>query len=200
MRTRNTDKEELVKEKAIELIVAQGFEGFSMNKLAKACGISVATLYIYYADKDDLIKQIGIETGKAFFGGALKGFDPKMPFAQGLRLQWDNRISFSKDNALKMHCWDVIRHSPHGEYVLAESHGNFREILRDFSKNAIARGELVKLPMEVFWSIAYGPVYTLLRFQAEGKSFGGKPFEFTEEMKEEAFATVIRALTPPRNR
>lgn len=199
MRTRNTVKEELVKEKAIELLVSQGFEGFSMNKLAKACGISVATLYIYYTDKDDLIKKIGVETGKAFFGGALKGFNPEMPFVQGLKLQWDNRISFFKDNTLQMQCWDVIRHSPHGEYVLRESHGNFREVLREFSKNAIARGELVQLPMEVFWSIAYGPLYTLLRFQAEGKSFGGKPFEFTNEMKEEAFTAVIRALTPTHN-
>lgn len=198
MRTRNTDKEALVKQKAIELLVELGFEGFSMNKLAKACGISVATLYIYYTDKDDLIKQIGIETGKAFFGSALKGFDPEMPFSDGLRLQWENRIAYFKDNALNMHCWDVIRHSPHGEYVLRESHGNFRDVLRDFSKNAIARGELVQLPMEVFWSIAYGPIYTLLRFQAEGKSFGGKPFQFTEEMKEEAFTAVIRALTPPK--
>ncbi|WP_245895661.1 TetR/AcrR family transcriptional regulator [Flavobacterium album] len=66
MRTRNADKEELVKQKAIELLVKEGFQGFSMNKLAKASGISVATLYIYYQDKDDLIKQIGIEIGKTF--------------------------------------------------------------------------------------------------------------------------------------
>lgn len=196
MRTRNTDKEELVKRKAIELLASEGFEGFSMNKLAKACGISVATLYIYYADKDDLIKQIGIEIGREFFGGALKGLSPDMPFAEGLRLQWDNRLAFAKDNLLNMQCWDAIRHSPHNEYVLAESHGDFREVLSQFKNNAIERGELVALPMEVFWSIAYGPLYTLLRFQAEGKSFGGKPFTFTNEMKEAAFAAVIRALTP----
>jgi AcrR family transcriptional regulator len=63
---RNTDKQDLVKETAISLLAKQGFEGFSMNKLAKACGISVATLYIYYADKDDLIKQIGLEMGREF--------------------------------------------------------------------------------------------------------------------------------------
>ena len=67
MRTRDTDKEKLVIEKAIELIVSDGFEGFSMNKLARLCKISVATLYIYYQHKDDLIKKIGIEIGTAFF-------------------------------------------------------------------------------------------------------------------------------------
>jgi AcrR family transcriptional regulator len=61
MRTRYTEKEKLVRENAIVLLVKDGFEGFSMAKLAKACNISVATLYIYYKDKDDLIKQLGVE-------------------------------------------------------------------------------------------------------------------------------------------
>ena len=47
MRTRDTDKEQLVKQKAIELLVNDGLDGFSMNKLAKACDIAVATLDIY---------------------------------------------------------------------------------------------------------------------------------------------------------
>ncbi|MES1219353.1 MAG: helix-turn-helix domain-containing protein, partial [Bacteroidota bacterium] len=63
MRTRNTDKQQLVKEQAIEMIVKEGVEGFGMNRLANACGISVATLYIYYKDKEDLIRKIGIEIG-----------------------------------------------------------------------------------------------------------------------------------------
>ncbi len=66
MRTRNTDKEQLVKQKAIEMIVKDGFQGFSMNRLAMACDISVATLYIYYKDKDDLIKKIGLRLANVY--------------------------------------------------------------------------------------------------------------------------------------
>ncbi len=196
MRTRNADKQGLVKEKAIELLVKEGFQGFSMNKLAKACGISVATLYIYYHDKDDLIKQLGIEIGKKFFAYALKDFDPALPFAEGLYKQWDNRIAFAMENRSEAACYEVIRHSPHGEYVLEQSFGNFGETMGRFCHNAIDKGQLVPLTMEVFWSIAYGPLYNMLRFDAEGKSFGNRKFVFTNEMKEEAFAIVIKALTP----
>jgi len=196
MRTRNTGKEDLVKEKAIELIVKEGFQGFSMNKLAKASGISVATLYIYYQDKDDLIRQLGVEIGRSFFEYALKDFDPDMPFAQGLRQQWDNRIAFAMGNRLQAACYEVIRHSPHGEHVLEQSFGTFGETMRQFCHTAIKRGELVPLTMEVFWSIAYGPLYNMLRFDAEGKSMGKKPFKFTNDMKEEALKVVIKALTP----
>ncbi|KOS06944.1 TetR family transcriptional regulator [Flavobacterium akiainvivens] len=196
MRTRNADKEELVKTKAKELLVNEGFEGFSMNKLARACGISVATLYIYYQDKDHLIKQIGVEIGKRFFATALQGFDPNMPFAQGLRQQWENRISFHMQNKLEAACYEVIRHSPHGEYVLEESFGSFGSVMGQFCHNAIQRGELVPLTMEVFWSIAYGPLYNMLKFDTEGKSLGKKPFAFTNQMKDEALRVVIKALTP----
>ena len=61
MRTRDNNKVELVKKTAIELMVKDGLEGFSMNKLARACNISVATLYIYYKDRDDLIVNIAVD-------------------------------------------------------------------------------------------------------------------------------------------
>lgn len=64
MRTRDIEKENLVKKIAVETIAKGGFESFSMNKLAKACGISVATLYIYYKDKDDLLSQLAVEHGR----------------------------------------------------------------------------------------------------------------------------------------
>ena len=66
MRTRDENKEQSVRQKALELLVNQGFEGFSMQKLAKAAKVSPATLYIYYKDKEDLITSIGIEVGKKF--------------------------------------------------------------------------------------------------------------------------------------
>ena len=72
MRTRDTNKEEIVKQKTIEMIVKNGIEGFAMNRLAKECGISVATLYIYYTDKEDLIKKVGTELGTYFFKSSLK--------------------------------------------------------------------------------------------------------------------------------
>lgn len=196
MRTRDIDKEQLVKKTAIKMLVDIGFEGFSMNKLAKACGISVATLYIYYNDKDDLIKKIGIEIGQKFFATATRNFNTDMSFEEGLRKQWDNRIAFAMDNILETKCYEVIRHSPHADYVLEHSYGQFGEKMREFCQNAIAKKQLIPLSFEVFWSIAYGPLYNMIRFHSEGKSVCGRPFVFSEEQKDEALAIVIKALTP----
>jgi TetR/AcrR family transcriptional repressor of multidrug resistance operon len=196
MRTRNADKESLVKQKAIEMLVSDGFQGFSMNKLAQACGISVATLYIYYQDKDDLIKHIGAEIGKRFMAKTLEGFDPEMSFAEGLKKQWLNRSAYALKYPKEVACYEIIRHSRHGDDIVEESLKGFKTAMGDFTHNAIKNKELISVSIESFWSLAYGPLYTLLRFHEEGKSIGGRPFKFSKKTMDETFQLVIKALTP----
>ncbi len=167
-----------------------------MNRLAKVCGVSVATLYIYYADKDDLIKKIGVEIGKNFFCTMLKDFSPDMPFKEGLKKQWENRAKFALKYPNEAACYEIMRHSAHGDYILSESLKDFKAAMGGFFHNAVAKKELTPIGLEVFWSIAYGPLYTLLRFHKEGKSIGGSPFKFSKKTMEEAFELVIKALTP----
>jgi len=197
MRTRDADKEKLVIAKAVEQIVHDGLQGFSMNKLAKACNISVATLYIYYKDKDDLIIQIGSKIGEQFFTTAIKDFSSDMTFKQGLWKQWQNRAMFAIENPVEVKCFEAMKHTPYAEAIMKSGLlSQFKELLDGFTKNAIRNKQLVELPLDVFWSIAYGPLYTLLNFHREGKSLGGKPFTLSEEKMEQAFNQVIKALTP----
>lgn len=196
MRTRDANKEEIVKQKAIEMLVKLGIEGFGMNRLAKESGVSVATLYIYYADKEDLIKKIGIEIGQNFFDEMVKDFSPTLPFKEGLRKQWENRTRFATQYPLQVACWELLSHSSYRDYILEKSLLGFKTLMGDFLKNSIERKELVCMSKEVFWSIAYGPLYTLLRFHNEGKSMGGTPFKLTQKTTDETFELVIKALTP----
>ena len=196
MRTRNIVKQDLVKKHAVEMLVQDGFDGFSMNKLAKACGISVATLYIYYQDKEDLIKSIGREIGQEFFASTFRDFSPQMSFAAGLRKQWENRARFALAFPHEVACYEIIRYSPHGDYVLRETLTPFKEIMASFVQGAIDRNELLHMTPEVFWSVAYGPLYTLLRFHSEGKGMGGRPFQFSDELMEDSLRLVLKALKP----
>jgi len=196
MRTRDVNKEEIVKQKAIEMIVTQGVEGFGMNRLAKECGISVATLYIYYSDKEDLIRKIGIEIGQNFFEKMFDGFSTDMSFRDGLRNQWENRIYFNLNFAQQATCFELLRHSTHGDAIIQEVTGKYKQMMTEFMLLAIERKELISAPYEVFWSIAYGSLYSLLEFHRDGKSMSGKSFVLNDEIKNEAFNLVLKALTP----
>lgn len=196
MRTRDVNKEVIVKQKAIEMLVSQGVEGFGMNRLAKECGISVATLYIYYSDKEDLIRKIGVEMGKNFFEEMLVGFSSEMSFVDGLRKQWDNRSKFTINFPLQTDCIELLKHSTYGESIFSEITTDFKEEMTKFITKSIEKKELLPITFEVFWSIAYGSLYSLLELHREGKSMSGKPFEFSQKIRDEAFNLVVKALTP----
>ncbi|RVT72310.1 TetR/AcrR family transcriptional regulator [Flavobacterium sufflavum] len=196
MRTRDSNKEEIVKQKAIALLVEKGIEGFSMNRLAKESNISVATLYIYYSDKEDLIKKIGIEIGKNFFDEMSKDFSPSMSFKEGLYKQWENRIRFAQSKPLEVNCWELLTHSSYGEYILEKSLLDFKITMGSFFRNSVEKKELIPISKEIFWSVAYGPLYSLLRFERDGKNFGGGPFKLNKKTIDETFELVLKALTP----
>ncbi|MBK6009179.1 TetR family transcriptional regulator [Ramlibacter ginsenosidimutans] len=52
------DQRELILAQAAALFARGGYPGTSMNQVAKACGLSKATLYHYYRDKYELLVSI----------------------------------------------------------------------------------------------------------------------------------------------
>ncbi|MES2274850.1 MAG: TetR/AcrR family transcriptional regulator [Bacteroidota bacterium] len=194
MRTRDTEKELLVKQKAIECIVKDGLEGFSMNKLAKLCGISVATLYIYYKDKDDLILKIALEEGNKMGDAMIRDLDPESSFEAGLRVQWENRYKYMIENPLLGKFFDQMRSSTYQNQFMDLFMQKFKAVVGKFMENVVQRGEINAMPFEVYWSVAFSPLYALIRFHMEGQSVGGKPFTMTDEVLWKTFDLVVKGL------
>ena len=165
-----------------------------MNKLAKACNISVATLYIYYKDRDDLILKIAMEEGLIMAEMIMKDFNPDMPFESGLRVQWHNRYQYTKDKPLMNSFFEQLRTSSYQEEFLASFLSEFKVVMGKFMTNIIDRGEIDRMPFEVYWSVAFAPLYNLIRFDNEGQSMGGMPFKMTDEILWKTFDLVIKAL------
>jgi len=194
MRTRDIEKENLVKKTAVETIAKGGFESFSMNKLAKACGISVATLYIYYKDKDDLLSQLAVEHGKLMGKSMLYNFDTEASFEVGLRQQWENRYRYLINNPTLSKFNEQLRASVYQEQFLSTFMEKALEPFKRFNENIVSRGEVKEMSFEVYWSVAFSPLYALVKFNNEGQSLGGKPFKMTDAMLWEAFDLVVKAL------
>lgn len=193
MRLKDHQKEQAIRQKAIEMIVSDGFDGLSMQKLAKAAGVSPATIYLYFENREDLISQLFRDLEDSFTEMTLKDFDPEMGFEEGLWLQWTNRLDYILEYPHYFHFMEQNRNSPrvkHREVNITR----FREAMQQFCKNAVQRGELRPMAPELFWAIAYGPFYTLIKFHLNQKSMGDRPFVLEEPMLKEAFQIVIRAL------
>jgi len=97
---------------------------------------------------------------------------------------------------LAMHFLEQLRHSPYGEKLSEMMGETFKKIFGDFISNAIKKKELVKVPVEVYWSIAFAPLYNLVKFHMAGKSLGGRKFILSDKIMRETFELVLKALKP----
>ena len=198
MRTRDENKEEAIRQKAIEMIVKKGFDGLSMQKLAKEAGVSPATIYIYYKDRDDLIVRLWLGVMDQMVASTLDGFDPSMSFEEGLKVQWMNRARFCLEDPSRIHFMEQIKYSPYHEVCNRKMDPNFVEIMTEFVQVAIKRKELIKLPLEVYWSVAFAPLYQLVKMHMSGRGMrgGSEKFVLDEKIMNQTLKLVIKALTP----
>ncbi len=196
MRTRDENKEQALRQQAIEMIAKEGLDGFSVNKLARAAGVSPATLYIYYRDRDDLIIKLCSEISTRMLETSLKNFDPDMHFEEGLRIQWINRAAYFMNYPLEVQFIEHVRYSPYYTKVAQTLKQQFGEVMGKFMHNAIERQELRQLPFEVYWSVAFAPLYQLIKFHTQGYSMTSEQFTLTNELLMQALQLVLKALKP----
>jgi AcrR family transcriptional regulator len=72
-------------EVACRLFAQKGFDGVSMRDIALECGISKATLYHYFPDKDSLLRPLAMGVTKALYLHVARHDDPTLPATQRLR-------------------------------------------------------------------------------------------------------------------
>lgn len=196
MRTRDEDKIDALKEEAITMIAREGLNGFSIQKLAKAVGVSPATIYIYYKDKEDLIISVGAEVARQMLDHSLKNFKPEMSFADGLKTQWKNRAQYFIDNPIKVEFVEQLRYSQLYNEVMKKVGSDFKAVMSQFVCQAIEKKEIIKLPFEVYWSVAFAPLYQLIKFHSQGKSYVNDKYELSTKQMSQTLELVLKALKP----
>ncbi len=196
MRARDENKICMLHRKAVEMIVQEGLDGFGVNKLAKAAGVSPATIYIYFKDREDLILQVTLRVSDKMLKESLDGFSPDMTFEEGLRKQWQNRAGYFLNNPLDVEFIEKMRYSHLYDKVAERMHMTFKEVMGKFYNNSVARKELIPLPFEVYWAVAFAPLYQLIKFHTQATTFGHKKYTFTNDDMEQALQLVLKALKP----
>jgi AcrR family transcriptional regulator len=155
---------------ALELFVERGYAGTRLEDVASRAGISKGTLYLYFANKEELFKAVvreGLVSPIAEMRGLVDHFE-------GSTLELIRMMLFG--------WWERIGASPIGgipKLVISEA-GNFPELARFYLaevvepaqaatvaivKRGIARGEFRPLNVEVVARLMAAPMLGLLMWR-----------------------------------
>ena len=78
MRTRDSEKQQRIKEAMVRLILEEGMSGASVSKIAREAGVSPATIYIYYTSKEEMISEVFREYSHKSYHYLLRQIRPEM--------------------------------------------------------------------------------------------------------------------------
>jgi AcrR family transcriptional regulator len=194
MRRRDAAKEILIRQKAVQLIVSEGLDGFNMNDLARACSISVSTIYVYFKNKKELLFQLILQLRIEQLSYSIRGLRDDMPFDEGLRLQWLNRFEYFMAHPLNIQAVERLKYTPQFQKTTRHLIETFQPTLGKFVENAVKKGELAKMPFELYWAIGFAPLYSLIEFHVSGGSYANVKFGIEADLIGEAVKRIAIAL------
>jgi len=164
------DKRAEILEAALSLFVEQGFHGAPMADIAQKAKVAAGTIYRYFPSKDDLINSLFEE-----LQGKLRAFLQKNYPVQGeIRKKYEYLIRESI-HYFVLHprhflYLEQYYNSPysidiHREKILGKNPDN---LWLDIFERGVHEGVIKDLPRSMLFSLAFGPMITLLRDHIRG--------------------------------
>ena len=193
MRQRDDSKRIAFLEATVREVADHGFSATSVGKIAKAAGLSPATLYIYYEDKEQLLLATFYYVSDQVIDAALDSFSRGKDLREGLRRQWHTlfRIALERPELFRYH--ETFTHSAWmTPEIQARNESRAANLL-----NAVDQGKqsgLIKpVPFPLLETFMFRPIYHLVQRCLQGS------FEGTDEHIELAFNMAWDAVADRRN-
>ena len=189
MRTRDEEKREALFEATVKLVNEIGFASSSVSKIAKEAGVSPATIYVYYRNKEDLLVSTYTDIKLEISEAILKNFDDTLPIRDILRRVWFNMFEYMSENLEHHRFIEQFANSPYSSLVDRESlEQHFVQISR-----VLERGIEQKIIKDVDRHILRAFMFRPISYLANPNLSRGE-FELSEENIEKAFTLAWDAM------
>lgn len=185
MRKRDDDKQDSIKRSVVQLILQEGFQGTSISKIAKLAGVSPATVYIYYENKEVMLRDIYQEYAEDVFDSLLPHLVPGMSGEQLIDVLIRQYYQYILENEEIFHFVDQFSSCPslHNGCHALQGPNSLNRILREYKDQGI----LNDFANENIWAILFYPV----------KNIANKPGRVeasSEELLDEMITMIGKAL------
>jgi AcrR family transcriptional regulator len=161
-----SDRRSDIMQAALELIAEQGFHRTPMAEIAKKAGVAAGTIYRYFDSKDLLINELHRKLESRIMAVIQEGYPSGRPLRGKFLYLLGELIRYFITNPHHFRYMEQYYNSPYGislhrDRLLGKS-GN-RGILMDIFEQGIEQQVLKEFPKAVLFSLAFGPLISLMR-------------------------------------
>jgi len=175
MRYKDDSKKEKIIIAAIELINEVGLAEISMSKIAKKAGVSAGTIYVYFENKEDMIKKLFLIVKKDMYEKMLYGIDLLLPTEAEFRQLMKNYVDFLLDNKDYFLFFEQCINSPLiWKMCKEEAHVIAKPILEFFERGK-KHNTFKQIHMDIIFIYAFGPLIQI------AKKYYNGDFEFNKK-------------------
>jgi len=162
MRVKDEIKKQAIIQATIDLVNEIGFAASSVSKIAKRAGVSPATLYIYYANKEDLLVSTYSQIKVCLGSAVMSDFDSSQPVRDSLMRAGRNLYRYISGNRGLFYFTEQFANSPYQNLVDRKKLEQTFQPLFDLLQFGIDQKIIKDAPYEILLAHLYNPVYDLV--------------------------------------
>jgi AcrR family transcriptional regulator len=149
MRIKDDLKEAALFEATVKLVNEIGFASSSVSKIAKEAGVSPATIYVYYKNKEDLLVSTYIDIKLDLSKAVLSGFNDQLPIRDIFRNVWFKMFEYISNNLEYFKFVEQFASSPYSSLVNKEEVEQYFDPLSKVLQKGIEQ-KIIKMCIPIF--------------------------------------------------
>lgn len=163
MRTKDESKTEQIYKATLDLVKERGLAGITMNDISKAASIATGTLYIYFKNKEELIKALFLECRNVSVQHYFAGVEETASFEGKMKRVFINIINY------KLAFFEVsafLEQSYHSPFVCITDLKKKQKALSPLFalvKEGIESGRLKNVEEELIISYLFGIIHEIVK-------------------------------------
>jgi AcrR family transcriptional regulator len=158
MRVKDEDKVTRIYAAAIKVVNRDGFQGSSMHKIAQEAKVSAATIYLYFTNKDDMIKKLFIHL-KAKMGHSYFSNESDLTSSKGtFRTIWLNHYHYIMENMEEYNFLENFSNCPLIERVEKENKADYCPTFESLFDKSKSNGLIMNLNNDLLFSLLFSPI------------------------------------------
>jgi AcrR family transcriptional regulator len=170
MRKKDESKKEAIFEATISLLNEIGFYQISMSKIAKRAGVSSATIYVYFENKDDMIRKLYLDVNAKFGSFLVQTLDDKKSVKQNIEAILRRTFDFIVKNKDYYLFLEQFSNSPLVQNFCVENMNTIEAIgaITKIYERGKKEGVLKQVDSSLLMEFTYSPIAQLAKSHLAG--------------------------------